>query len=533
VADLAATHLGAIPCTTYETLSPDQIRFVARHSAAPVIVAEGAEQLARLLPVIDDLPALRRVIVVEETDLPAGDDRFVSYEDVWERGGVRRVDLAGEFERLSDAVTPHQPLCMIYTSGTTGDPKGVVLTHHNAIYQATMFDQTTPITPHPRTVAYLPLAHIAERMLGIYLPIHLAGHVTICADPAQLVPTLRAARPHGFFGVPRVWEKIAAAVQGSLAALPADQQAALGRARELALAVYRLRAAGSEVPAELAAKLAAVDPVALRPIRESLGLADSERNSSGAAPIPVAVLEFLASLGLTVTELWGLSETTGGVTLSRPELFAPGTVGAAVPGVELKLAEDGEILVRGPIVFAGYLQEDGSIRPDTDADGWLATGDIGTLDDRGLLSITDRKKELIITSGGKNIAPSKVENLLRAHPMISQAVCVGDRRPYVTALIVLDEESVPAWAAARGIEGDFATLATHPVVQEELAAVVASANEVLSRVEQVKRYHVLDQPWTAESGELTPTLKLRRRVIVERYAEEIDRMYAYEPATVS
>jgi long-chain acyl-CoA synthetase len=233
-----------------------------------------------------------------------------------------------------------------------------------------------------------------------------------------------------------------------------------------------------------------------------------------------------------VTELWGLSETTGGVTLSTPELFAPGAVGAALPGIELRIAEDGEILVRGPSVFAGYLQEDGSIRPDTDADGWLATGDIGSMDERGLLTITDRKKELIITSGGKNIAPSKVESLLRAHPMISQAVCIGDRRPYVTALIVLDEEAVPAWAAARGIAGDFATLATHPDVQEELASVVAAANEALARVEQIKKYHVLDQPWTAESGELTPTLKLRRRVIVERYAEAIDRLYAPEPATV-
>lgn len=531
VVDLAATHLGAIPCTTYDTLSSDQIRYVARHSAAPVIVAEGAEQLSRLLPVIDDLPALRTVIVLEDVKLPAGDGRFVSYEEVWERGGAKRESLADEFERLTDAVLPEQPLCMIYTSGTTGDPKGVVLTHHNAIYQSTMFDHSTPIAPNPRSVAYLPLAHIAERMLGIYLPICLAGHVTICPDPTQLVATLRAVRPHGFFGVPRVWEKMAAAVQAGLAAAPPEQQAALGRARELALEVYRLRAAGAEVPAELAERFVAVDAVALLPIRASLGLDCSERNSSGAAPIPVAVLEFLASLGLMVTELWGLSETTGGVTLSRPDAFAPGTVGAAAPGVELRIAEDGEIFVRGPIVFAGYLQQDGSIRPDTDAEGWLATGDIGSLDDRGLLSITDRKKELIITSGGKNIAPSKVENLLRAHPIIGQAVCIGDRRPYLTALIVLDDEAAVAWAGARGIAGDFASLATHPLVREELAAAVAAANATLSRVEQIKKYHVLDRPWTAESGELTPTLKLRRRVIVERYAEAIDALY--EPVTVS
>ncbi len=528
VADLAATHLGAIPCTTYDTLSSDQIRFVARHSAAPVIVAEGAEQLGRLLPVIDDLPALRRVIVVEDAVLPAGDARFVGYEDVWERGGARRVDLAGEFERLTDAVQPRQPLCMIYTSGTTGDPKGVVLTHHNAVYQATMFDQTTPLSArNPRSVAYLPLAHIAERMLGIYLPIGLAGHVTICADPAQLVPTLRAVRPHGFFGVPRVWEKVAAAVQGSLAALPAEQRAALGQARELALAVYRLRAAGSEVPAELVAKLDAVDPVALRPIRESLGLAESERNSSGAAPIPIAVLEFLASLGLMVTELWGLSETTGGVTLSRPDLFAPGTVGAAVPGMELKIAEDGEILVRGPIVFAGYLQEDGSIRPDTDADGWLATGDIGTLDDRGLLSITDRKKELIITSGGKNIGPAVIEGKLRQIPAVSQAVVIGDRRNYLVALLTLD----PARAAAEGqTAGSPArtpeALATCPVFRQYLEKQVEGVNATLARYETIKKFVILPRELSIDEGELTPTMKLKRRVVNQKFADEIERLYA-------
>jgi long-chain acyl-CoA synthetase len=292
--------------------------------------------------------------------------------------------------------------------------------------------------------------------------------------------------------------------------------------------VYRLRVAGEEVPADLSKRFDEVDAAVLRPIRASLGLDESLRNSSGAAPIPVAVLEFLASLGLVVTEVWGLSETTGAATLSTDDAFAPGTVGRAGPGVEVRIAEDGEILVRGPLVFAGYLQEDGSIRPDTDADGWLATGDIGTLDERGLLTITDRKKELIITSGGKNIAPSKVEGLLRAHPLIGQAVCIGEARPYLTALIVLDEELAPAWAAARGITGDYAALATHPEVRAELETAVARANELLSRVEQIKRYHVLDTPWTAESGELTPTLKLRRRVIADRYAGAIDRLY--EPA---
>jgi long-chain acyl-CoA synthetase len=525
VADLAAMHLGAIPCTTYDTLSSDQIRYVARHSAAPVIVAEGAEQLGRLLPVLDDLPALRHVIVVEDADLPPGDARFVTYEDVWEAGAAQRESRAAEFERLTEAIPPEHPLCMIYTSGTTGDPKGVVLTHHNAVFQSTMFNAMEPLPEHPRSVAYLPLAHIAERMLGIYGPIVYSGHVTICPDPTQLVPTLLTVRPHGLFGVPRVWEKMAAALRAGLAAVPSEHRAALDAARELALHVYRERSAGNSLPAETLTRYEQLDAAVLRPIRARVGLDESTHNSSGAAPIPVAVLEFLASLGFGVTEVWGLSETTGAATLSTSTEFAPGTGGIAGPGVEVRIADDGEILVRGPLVFAGYLQEDGTIRPDTDADGWLATGDIGSIGENGQLTITDRKKELIITSGGKNIAPSKVENLLRAHPLIAQAVCIGDNRPYVTALLVLDDEAAPMWAQVKGIPGDLAALAVHPEVLAELDAAVAEANAVLARVEQIKRYHVLDRPWTAESGELTPTLKLRRRVIVERYAAEINRLY--------
>jgi long-chain acyl-CoA synthetase len=403
-----------------------------------------------------------------------------------------------------------------------------VLTHGGAVYQAIMTDRVWPQrVDHPRSVAYLPLAHIAERMLGIYLPICVAGHVTICADPTQLVPTLLAVRPHGLFGVPRVWEKMAAALQAGLSAAGDQHRGPLDEARELALRVYRMRSAGTRVPADLASRFEQADAAVLRPIRARLGLDQSIRNTSGAAPIPVAVLEFLASLGLVVTEVWGLSETTGAATYSTPDAYAPGTVGGPGPGIEVRLAEDGEILVRGPIVFAGYLQEDGSIRPDTDADGWLATGDIGVFDDRGLLHITDRKKELIITSGGENIAPSKVEGLLRVHPLIGHAVCIGDRRPYLTALIALDEEAAPAWAAANGIKATaLAELATHPEVRAALAAAVTAANAQLSRAEQIKYFHVVDRPWTPESGELTPTHKLRRRVIVDRYAGMIDRLYA-------
>jgi long-chain acyl-CoA synthetase len=279
--------------------------------------------------------------------------------------------------------------------------------------------------------------------------------------------------------------------------------------------------------------VAAADRLVLGPIRTGLGLDRLTWSGSGAAPIPVEVLLFLAGLGIDVLEVWGMTETSGSATINTAENFRTGSVGRPHLGTEIKLAEDGEILVRGPMVALGYLREDGGVEPITDADGWLFTGDIGTLDQDGFLTITDRKKELIITSGGKNISPAQIENSLRSHPLIGQAVAIGDRRPYVTALIALDDEIAPAWAKARRLDlagsepalGDLSDLAAHPAVLAEVQAAVDLANSRLSRSEQIKRFRILPQPWTAETGELTPTLKLRRRVIMERHGETIDAMY--------
>ncbi|MET0132814.1 MAG: long-chain fatty acid--CoA ligase [Kibdelosporangium sp.] len=522
--DLGALHLGAISCTTYDTLASEQIAFVARHSAAPVVVLEGAEQLARWVPVLDELPALRKIVVIDEESIPAGDDRFISYREVYEKGAAKHAADNSAIEQLTDAIAVDQPACMIYTSGTTGDPKGVVISHHNVLFEAGSVDGAHPLPMHGKSLAYLPLAHIAERMLGIYLVIYKAGHVTLVADHTQLVPALHAVRPFGLFGVPRVWEKMTAALQGGLGALPPEQAAGVQAARDAALEAWNLGGAGEPVPEELAAKLAVLDEKALLPIRTMLGMDQMTRGgNSGAAPIPVAVLDFLASIGIKVLEVWGLSETTGAVTENVPGAYRPGSVGPALPGTEIKLGDDDELLVRGPTVFLGYLQEDGSIKPDTDADGWLATGDVGRIDEDGFVFITDRKKELIITSGGKNIAPTKVEGLLRSHPLVGQAVAIGDNRPYMTALLVLDEEAAPLWAKAKGIEST--SLASDPVVLAELEGVVAQANSVLSRVEQIKKYRVLEHTWTPESGEVTPTLKLRRRVISDRYAQAIESLY--------
>ncbi|MCT2278573.1 AMP-dependent synthetase/ligase [Micromonospora chalcea] len=533
--DLAAVHLGAVPSTIYPTLSSEQMRYLARHSSAQVLVLEGPAELERWRPLLAELPDLLRVVLVDEPGEPAAD--AVPLSRVRTLGRAAREADPDAFERRWRAIRPEQPVTLLYTSGTTGNPKGVVLSHHNVIYQAVALDAMVSVPDHAPTVAYLPLAHIAERFLGIYNAIYRAGHVTICPDATQLVAALRAVGPASFFGVPRVWEKMAAGVQAHLAGAEPAVRAAVAAASAVTLEAYELRAAGKPVPDELAARVEQARATVLRPLQSTLGLQNMVWPGSGAAPIPVDVLRFLAGLGVDVLEVWGLTETTGTATLNTPDHFRTGTVGRPNVGMEVRLADDGEILVRGPLVCSGYLREDGGVEPVVDADGWLATGDVGTLDADGFLTITDRKKELIITSSGKNISPAQIENLLRAHPLIGQAVAIGDRRPYVTALIVLDEEVAPQWARAHGIsDPHLPALASDPALLAEIQAAVDAANARLARPEQVKSFQVLPSAWTPESGELTPTLKLRRRIIVDRYGDRIDSLYtaagaATEPVT--
>ncbi|RSN31219.1 long-chain fatty acid--CoA ligase [Amycolatopsis sp. WAC 04169] len=527
IADLAAAHLGAIPCTAYATLSPEQIGFVARHSAAGVVVLAGADELGRWSQVLDELPALRHIVLLDASVIPQDDKRFLSFAELRAAGAEAHAADPEAFETAWSAITPDDPLSMIYTSGTTGDPKGVVLSHRNAIYQAVAVQKLHDSPMHATNIAYLPLAHIAERELSIYMPIVWAGHVHTVADPTGVVGALGQVHPKSFFGVPRVWEKMVAGLKNLLGSLPEEKRNGLIGANELLQQGYKLRSDGKEVPPELAEKIAQTDAAALAPVRAMLGLDQIEVASSGAAALPVEILYFIAGLGVEIQEVWGLSETTGAVTSNTPTAFKAGSVGRPLEGIEVKVAEDGELLVRGAIVFLGYLQADGTIKPDVDADGWLATGDIGTIDERGFVTITDRKKELIITSSGKNIAPTKIEGLLKEHPLIGQAVAIGEKRPYVTALIVVDDEIAPGWAAANGIQlAEGESLADNAEVRAEIEKAVEAANARLARIEQIKRYHVIPKAWTPESGEVTPTLKLKRRIINDRYAPTIADLYA-------
>ena len=536
--DLAATHLGAIPCTAYATLSSDQIRYVAQHSSAPIAVLEGSNELERWLPILEELPHLQDIILLNEDQMPeqAGHTaRFHRFTELRANGASAHAAGPEAFERAAAAIRPQDPLSMIYTSGTTGNPKAVVLSHRNAIHEATAIRAVHDAPLHPTNIAYLPLAHIAEREISIYMPIVFAGHVHTLADPSAIAGSLGTVHPENLFGVPRVWEKLAAGIKNLLDSAEEERRKPALEANELLQQGYKLRSAGKEVPDELAERIAEADAAVCEPVRQMLGLDNLKLASSGAAALPLDVLYFLAGFGIEIREVWGLSETTGAATANSASAFRAGTVGKPLPDVEVRVGDDGELFVRGPIVFMGYLQQDGSIQPAVDENGWLPTGDIGSVDDDGFVTITDRKKELIITAGGKNIAPTAIESLLTEHPLIGKAVAIGDDRPYITALIVLDDEIAPQWAAANGIEvpgagdngqADIAALANHPEIRAELDRAVRAANERLARVEQIKRYEVLPQAWTPESGELTPTLKLKRRIIHNRYAVTIEKLYA-------
>ncbi|QFY10691.1 AMP-binding protein [Nonomuraea phyllanthi] len=527
LADLGAVHAGGVGCTIYSTFAPDQIAFVAGDVGARLAVLGGPAELARWQPVLDRLDGLRTIIMLEGA--PAG-ERFMAWEDFLELGRARLADDPGQVEARASAVRPGDTVTVLYTSGTTGAPKGVPLTHTNVFFEVAGSDRVARLPELGDQVSYLTYAHIAERVLSMYIPLVKASHVHFCTDLAALGTVLGQVRPVMFFGVPRVWEKIMARLLAALAGQPAEQQAAVRQAMEAGAAYVEAGQYGRTVTPEIQAAYDRADSSLLALIRGMIGLDRAEWTATGAAPLAAEVQRFYAGLGLKVIDVYGMTETTGAFTGNGPTCYRLGTVGRAEPGVEVRIAEDGEILTRSPLNTRGYLNRHEATAELIDADGWLHTGDIGTLDEDGFCRVIDRKKELIITSGGENISPAEIENHLKQHALIGQALAYGDDRPHPVAVLTLDGEVAPGWARARGIGfASLAELAEHPEVLKEVAAAVEAANAKLARVQQVKRWALLGTEWTAETEELTPSLKLKRRVIHAKYADVIEGLYTGPP----
>ncbi|MGE5720092.1 MAG: AMP-dependent synthetase/ligase [Nocardioidaceae bacterium] len=526
LADIAAVHASGTPMSIYATFAPEQVAYVAGNAEPTVVVLEGADQLQRWQKALDEVTSIKAVVVMDAA-LAGEDDRAVSWDDLLERGREARAADPAMYDDLWRSVTPDHPLTFLYTSGTTGHPKGVVLTHHNICFETESSLDTHQLWEPGETVSYLPFAHIAERMLGIYIPQFQGGHVHLIGDPALLVGALGEVHPTRFFGVPRVWEKIRTGVAGLLAAETDEaKKAAVEKAMEVGLRYVESRQLGQETSPELSEEYAAMDAAVLGPIRGLLGLDRVEWAASAAAPMPVEVTRFFAGLGIAIYDVYGMTETSAVVTANGPAGFRLGSVGRAITGVEVRLGEDNEILVRGPVTTPGYFKQEDATRALIDEDGWLHTGDIGQLDEDGFFYVVDRKKEMIITSAGKNIAPSNIENLLKESPLVGHALVFGDARPYCVAVLTLDGEIAPVLAQRHGIEfTDLADLAQNPQILALVQQSVDAANERLSRPEQVKKWELLPTEWTAESEELTPTLKLKRRVVHAKYQDVLERLY--------
>ena len=517
IADLAAVSLGATPFSVYTTYPPPEIAYLISDSEARVAIVEQAF-LAAVLEARRSLPGLEHVIVVDG-DAPDGVLALAEVE-----GSNPDFDAAA----AAAAVSPEDLVTLIYTSGTTGHPKGVQLTHRAAMFTAYKVRELLELPVGARVISWLPSAHIAERMAHHYIPVVYAGTVTCAPDPRQVLTYLPQVHPNWFFAVPRIWEKLKAGLEAMSAAAPEEQSRPLQEALAASLQRVRLRQRGEPVPAELEATVAQADEQIFSKIRAMLGLDQLVAVNVGAAPTPVPVLEFFHALGIELSELWGMSETCGTGAVNRRGHVKIGTVGPASPGVELKIADDGELLCRGEFLMSGYRHQPQMTADALDADGWLHTGDIGRIDDEGFLTIVDRKKEIIINTAGKNMSPANIEAALKpGGPLIGQACCVGDARPFNTALIVLDSDFAPQWAAQHGLgELSLAELATEPKVVAAVQAGVDTANGTLARVEQIKRFRIVPGDWLPGGDELTPTIKLKRKPILAKYADMIEEMYA-------
>lgn len=526
LSDLAILSAGARSAPIYVTNSPRQVGHVIGHSESTVAIVEDRDQLDKVLKVTDELPLLKTVVVM--TGEGAGEEPgVISYDELRTAGSTHASANPGILDDRIAAIRPGDVATIVYTSGTTGEPKGVMLTHSNFIETVDAGVRVMGLTGGGhRMISYLPLSHIFERLLGEWAAISLGAEVWFAEALDKLVSNLKDCRPTLFAGVPRVYEKFYAGVQANVAKQPTVKRALVTKAVAAGKEKVALEQAGKPVPFALAKRHALLDHLVLSKLRHELGMDACNLAVTGAAPISTEVLSFVHALGVRLVEGYGLTETTAPVAVNPATRIRIGTVGPPLPGLEVRFDEDGELLVKGYNVFSGYFKNEEATAAATTPDGFFRTGDVGQFDEAGYIKITDRKKDIIVTASGKNVPPQILEERLKSEPIISQALVIGDRRPYLVALITLDAEVCPAWAAERGIAyTDMTDLSANPKVLEAVAAAVERVNSEMSHAEGIKRWTVLPRDFTLDAEEITPTLKVRRKVITEKYADAIERLY--------
>jgi len=514
--DLAAMMVGATPFSIYQTYAPNQIEYVVSDAGARILITEPA-YLENVLEARKTLPDLEHVILLAD-EAPDGVLTLAEVEAM-----AHDFDVEASVAELG----AQDVLTLIYTSGTTGPPKGVQLSHRNLLAACEQVDELIQLPSEGRVISWLPSAHVAERNAHHYIPMVYGLQITCCDNPREVLSYLPEVRPSWFFAVPRIWEKLKAGLETMLSSQPDEAREKAEAAIAAALKKVRLEQAGEEVPEELAAAVQKADDEMFSGLRAMLGLDQVVAINVGAAPTPVEVLEFFHAIGLPLAELWGMSETCGAGTCNPTGRIKIGTVGPPAPGVEIKLDTDGEVLIKSDVVMLGYRNLPDKTKETFTDDGWLRTGDIGQLDEDGYLKIVDRKKELIINAAGKNMSPANIEATVKsASSLIGQAAVIGDARSYNTALIVLDADFAPMWAGKQGIEDtSLEALAGNAQVREAIQAAVDEANAKLARVEQIKKFTIVKGDWLPGGDELTPTMKLKRKPIDQKYASDIDAMY--------
>jgi long-chain acyl-CoA synthetase len=514
--DFAALSAGAVVVPIYQTNSPEECQYVLENSDARVVIVEDDEQMEKIREVRNQLPLLEHVV-----RMTGASDDAISMEDLTSRGAAR--DQA-EWEARWQSVTPEDICTFIYTSGTTGPPKGCIISHGNYRSMLNMVNETSVIEEEDVTYLYLPLAHSFALLIQLG-SFDLGATIAYWErDPLKILPNLGELKPTYFPSVPRIFEKIYTAATSGMEKEGGLKKAIFDWSIRVGKKMRAVERSGREPGFLLRKQYEFADKRVLSKIRGLFG-GQLRLAVSGAAPISPEILTFFDAAGVLVLEGWGMTETSTAATISKPDDFKIGTIGRPFPGCEIKIAEDGEILVKGPNVFQGYYKNEEATR-ETIVDGWLHTGDIGEIDADGFIKITGRKKDIIITAGGKNITPANLENEIKQHPLVSQCVVVGDRKPYLVALVTLDPEDAVAYAKDHGLPEDPEQLARNTEVLKAIEDHVATINEKFARVEQVKKVAILPRDLSQETGELTPTLKVKRAVVASKHESEIEKLYA-------